>query len=122
MLALIWQPNEHKVVRVPELDASFKTSSQGSLEEAVSAAAHDGRMRNLFALFDADLDNKINFKDIAMSLRKIAPHVRASALAFLRSHCLPLWKSATMPHLETQTCGLVVASPLDTAASRTGRM
>jgi hypothetical protein len=74
LLALIWQPNEHKIVRSAE-DEVFLKANDGSLEKSVTAAAHDGRMRNLFALFDADMDNKINFKDIAMSLRKIAPHV-----------------------------------------------
>eukprot|EP00884_Botryococcus_braunii_P017573 jgi/Botrbrau1/449/Bobra.110_2s0096.1 len=74
LLALIWQPSEHKIIRSAEHEVSLKPQ-EGSLEESVATAAHDGRMRNLFALFDADMDNKINFKDIAMSLRKIAPHV-----------------------------------------------
>lgn len=74
LLALIWQPSEHKIIRSAEHELPLE-EQEGALKESVATAAHDGRMRNLFALFDADMDNKINFKDIAMSLRKIAPHV-----------------------------------------------
>eukprot|EP01024_Parvocaulis_polyphysoides_P006667 TRINITY_DN11840_c0_g1_i5.p1 TRINITY_DN11840_c0_g1~~TRINITY_DN11840_c0_g1_i5.p1 ORF type:complete len:418 (-),score=83.59 TRINITY_DN11840_c0_g1_i5:147-1400(-) len=33
----------------------------------------DGRMRNLFALFDMDMDGRINFKEVVMGLKKVVP-------------------------------------------------
>lgn len=44
-------------------------------DSALNTAAKDGRMRDLFALFDMDLDGRVGFKDVAVGLHKIAPHV-----------------------------------------------
>jgi hypothetical protein len=44
-------------------------------ESMLKAVSHHGRMRDLFALFDMDLDGKVGFKDVAVGLHKIAPHV-----------------------------------------------
>eukprot|EP01026_Neomeris_dumetosa_P042705 TRINITY_DN3563_c0_g2_i7.p1 TRINITY_DN3563_c0_g2~~TRINITY_DN3563_c0_g2_i7.p1 ORF type:complete len:382 (-),score=73.57 TRINITY_DN3563_c0_g2_i7:121-1101(-) len=56
----------------PELDyVAFQTNQAGDGE--AEAEQEDGRMRNLFALFDMDMDGKINFKEVVMGLTKVVP-------------------------------------------------
>ncbi len=87
-MVLVFRPPEHAIMSTSVSEGWNLDQADGDLEDSVKAAAQDGRMRNLFALFDADLDNKISFRDIAMSLRKIAPHVRPFGPPF--SLCISL--------------------------------
>eukprot|EP01025_Chloroclados_australasicus_P012167 TRINITY_DN1557_c0_g1_i1.p1 TRINITY_DN1557_c0_g1~~TRINITY_DN1557_c0_g1_i1.p1 ORF type:complete len:414 (-),score=67.41 TRINITY_DN1557_c0_g1_i1:282-1523(-) len=53
---------------------AIKTDKVGDADaDAEEYEQEDGRMRNLFALFDMDMDGKINFKEVVMGLKKVVP-------------------------------------------------
>lgn len=71
LLVMQWQPP------VPQHAAP----GDKLLEASVAEAAADGRMRNLFALFDMNMDAKVSFKEVAIGLRKISPQVTLNRAA-----------------------------------------
>eukprot|EP01023_Acetabularia_acetabulum_P010938 TRINITY_DN14999_c0_g2_i5.p1 TRINITY_DN14999_c0_g2~~TRINITY_DN14999_c0_g2_i5.p1 ORF type:complete len:420 (-),score=81.99 TRINITY_DN14999_c0_g2_i5:249-1508(-) len=66
---------QHKLPEPTSDYFTIKTSQAGDADADVESGEEqeDGRMRNLFALFDMDMDGKINFKDIVMGLTKVVP-------------------------------------------------